>query len=210
VAGAGGPRRQGKATFAVNGKGVAKGRVTEGNADVRQQLDLKDDVRTGPYEGTIEVQGKTGLLYQEVGRHFEPFQAEPPAQPVLEAVKGYDRMGLSMADVLRARATVKYNGKVPTYRVLVGLPVPPGFAGDAGEFAELVGDNRVQKVSVAARQVTLFLGGVRQDSAKALAYMLRPKYPVRAKASAALAYEHYTPASRAASRPAQLVVEGRK
>jgi hypothetical protein len=56
----------------------------------------------------------------------------------------------------------------------MGLPVPPRYTAGAGEFAELVGAKRVQKVSVTARQVTLYLGGVRQDSAKALAYALRP------------------------------------
>jgi hypothetical protein len=52
VAGAGGPRRRGKATFTVtvNGKEVGKGQVTEGNADVPQQFDLPGHVRTGPDE----------------------------------------------------------------------------------------------------------------------------------------------------------------
>jgi hypothetical protein len=48
VAGAGGPRQQGKATFTVNGKEAAKGQLTEDNADVLRQLDLKDHVRAGP------------------------------------------------------------------------------------------------------------------------------------------------------------------
>ena len=45
--GVGGPRQQGKATFTVNGKGAAKGQVTEDNADVLRQFDLKDHVRAG-------------------------------------------------------------------------------------------------------------------------------------------------------------------
>ena len=122
----------------------------------------------------------------------------------------YDRTSLPTKDVLRAKATVKYNGREPTYMVIVDLPVPPGFTVDAGEFAELVGAKRVQKFSVSARQVTLYLGGVRPGSAQAFAYTLRPKYPVKAKAPAAVAYEYYTPANRAASRPVQLVVEDKK
>jgi hypothetical protein len=57
--------------------------------------------------------------------------------------------------------------------------------------------------------VTLYLGNVKPGSAQAFAYSLRPKYPVREKAPAA-AYEYHTPVSQAASRPMQLVVEGRK
>jgi hypothetical protein len=77
-----------------------------------------------------------------------------------------------------------------TYMVSVGLPVLPGLTAAAGEFAEPVGARRVQKFGVTARQVT--------------------QYPVRAKAPAAVAYEYYTPANRAAPRPAQLVVEKKK
>jgi hypothetical protein len=183
---------------------AAEGQVTEDSADVLQPSDLPGPERTGPNEVTIEVQGETGLMYQGVGRHYEPHKAEPPAKPVLEVVMDYDRTSLSTADVLRAKATVKYAGKEPTYMVLVGLPVPPGFTVDAGELAELVGAKRIQKFSVTARQVTLYLGGVRPGSAQAFEYSLRPKYPVRAKAPAAVAYEYHTPAHRAA-RPAHSV-----
>jgi hypothetical protein len=131
-------------------------------------------------------------------RPFEPHKAGPQERPVLDVVMDYDRISLSTKDVLRAKATVKYGGKGPTYMVSVGLPVPPGFTVDAGELAELVGAKRVQKFSVAARQVTLYLGGVRPGSAQAFEYSLRPKYPVRAKAPAAVACAYYTPAHRAA------------
>jgi hypothetical protein len=194
----------------VNGKEAAKGQVTEDNADVRQPFDPKDHVRTGPNEATVEVRGETGLLYLVVGRHFVPHKAGPPAKPVLEVVMDYDRTSLSTKDVLRARATVKYGGKGPTYGASVGLPVPPGFTVGAGELAGLVGARRVQKFGVAARQVTLYLGDVKPVSSQAFEYTLRPKYPVRAKAPVAVAYEYYTPANRAASRPVQLVAEEKK
>jgi hypothetical protein len=212
VAGAGGPRQQGKATFtvAVNGKEAAKCQVTEDNADVPRQFDLTGHARTGPDEVTVEAKDETGLLYRVVGRHFVPHKAGPPAKPVLEVVMDYDRTSLSTKDVLRAKATVKCAGKEPTYIVIVDLPVPPGFTAGAGAFAELVGAKRVQKFSVAARQVTLYLGDVKPGSELAFEYTLRPKYPIKAKAPAALVYECYTPANRAASRPVQLIVEGRK
>jgi hypothetical protein len=59
--------------------------------------------------------------------------------------------------------------------------------------------------------VTLYLGDVKPGSAQAFEYTLRPKYPIKAKATeapekadlssalAAVAYEYCTPASRAAS-----------
>jgi hypothetical protein len=193
----------------VNGKGAAKGRVTEGNTDVLQQFDLAGDVRTGPNEVTVEVKGETSLMYQ-VGRHSEPHKAGPPEKPVQKVAMNYHRTRLSTADVLRAKATVKYNGKGPTYLVSVGLPEPPGLTAGAGKFAGPVGARRMQRFGVTARQVTLYLGEVKPGSSQAFEYTLRPKYPIKAKAPAAVAYEYYTPANRAASRPVQLVVEDKK
>ena len=82
----------------------------------------------------------------------------PAARPVLDVAVDYDRTKLSTADLLRAKATLKYNGKVPTYMVIVDLGIPPGFTVDAGEFAEMVAAKKVQKFSVTARQVILVPG----------------------------------------------------
>jgi hypothetical protein len=54
--------------------------------------------------------------------------------------------------------------------------------------------------------VTLYLGDVRPGDVLHFEYALRAKYPVRAQAPAAVAYEYYTPANRAESRPVQLTV----
>ena len=103
-------------------------------------------------------------MCQVVGRHFEPHRVGPPVKPVLEAVMDYDRTSLSTKDVLRAKATVKYGGKGPTYMVSVGLPVLPGCTAGAGEFAGPAGAKRVQELRVTARQLTLHLGDVKPGS----------------------------------------------
>jgi hypothetical protein len=70
----------------------------------------------------------------------------------------------------------------------------------------MVGQKRVQKFSVTARQVTLYLGDVKPGDVKTFEYELRPKYPIKAKTPATVAYEYYTPANRAAARPVELTV----
>jgi hypothetical protein len=213
VAGAGGPAHKGTTPFTVkvNGKEAARGEVTEKNADVLQLFDLKGHVQVGRNEVAIEARGETGLMYQVVGRHFEPRKGgERPAKPVLEVDVAYDRTRLSTKDLLKAKATVRYNGKQPTYMVIVELGVPPGFTADPGDFAELVAAKKVQKFSVTARRVTLYLGDVRPGSVQSFAYALKPKYPVKAKAPGAVAYEYYTPARRAEAGPVELVVDDRK
>jgi hypothetical protein len=40
-------------------------------------------------------------------------------------------------------------------------------------------------------------------------YSLKPKYPIKAKTPATVAYEYYTPANRATAAPAELTVAER-
>jgi hypothetical protein len=213
VAGMGGAKQEGKASFVirVNGKKAAEGEITEQNADVMQLFDLKEDTRVGPNEVTIDVTGKTALMYQIVGRHFEAWKKDTVAKkPVLDVSVDYDRTSLSTADLLRAKATVRYQGDIPTYMVIVDLGIPPGFSTDAGDFAEMVGQKKIQKFSITARQVTLYLGDVRPGDVRTFEYSLKPKYPIRAKTPATVAYEYYTPANRATAQPVELRVEEKR
>jgi hypothetical protein len=212
VVGAGGATHKGETPFVVkvNGKKAAEGKVTEENADVLQQFDLTAALQGGRNEVVIETQGETGLMYQVVGRHFEPWGAKPQADPLLAVSVDYDRTKLSTADLLRAKATLKYNGKTPTYMVIVDLGIAPGFVVDGGEFAEMVAAKKVQKFSVTSRQVTLYLGDVKPGDVLTFEYTLKPKYPLKAKTPATVAYEYYTPANRIESKPVELVVEEKK
>jgi hypothetical protein len=212
AASAGGPKQKGTAKFTilVNDKEAGTGEVTEANADVRQQFDLTKHLKTGPNTVALSVEGETNLVYQVVGRHFEPWVKEPPAKPLFDVAVDYDRTKLSTKDLLKATATLKYNGKEPTFMVIVDLGLPPGFTVDAGDFAELVGAKKVQKFSITARQVTLYLGDVKPDGVYKFEYTLRPKYPIRAKTPATVAYEYYTPANRTTAAPVDLVVEDDK
>ena len=212
VAGAGATPQKETAKFSihVNGKKATEGEVTEKNSDVLQLFDLKEHVRPGANEVTIEVQGETNMMYQVVGRHFEPWVTKEQKKPLLEVSVDYDRTKLATSDLLKAKATLKYTGQVPTYMVIVDLGIAPGFTVDAGDFAEMVAAKKVQKFSVTARQVTLYLGDVKPGDVLTFEYSLKPKYPVKAKTPATVAYEYYTPANRVESRPTELTVVEKK
>jgi hypothetical protein len=209
VAGMSGSTIKGKVPFTIlcNGKEVAKSEVTEENSDVLQQFDLKEHTKVGDNEVAIQVAGDTSLMYQIVGRHFAPWKKAPsPTLPALNVSVEYDRTKLSTHDMLKAKATLKYTGDVPTYMVIVDLGIPPGFTVDAGDFAELVSAKKIEKFTVTARQVTLYIGDVKQGDVKSFEYTLKPKYPIKAKTPPTVAYEYYTPANRATAQPVELVV----
>jgi hypothetical protein len=116
VASTGGTKQKDTVDFVikVNGKEAATGQVTEKNADVLQLFDLKEHLKQGANSVTLEVKGETNLMYQIVGRHFEPYQKAEPEKPKFDVVVDYDRTELSTTDTLKAKATVKYNGTTPT------------------------------------------------------------------------------------------------
>jgi hypothetical protein len=213
VAGLGGAKQQGKASFQilVNGKKAAEGEVTEEIADVMQVFDLKANTQGGRNGLEIHVSGETSMMYQIVGQYFEPWpKLLVEKKPVLDVSVDYDRTSLSTADLLRAKATLKYQGDIPTYMVIVDLGIPPGFTADAGDFAEMVGRKQIQKFSITARQVTLYIGDVKPGDVKTFEYSLKPKYPIKAKTPATVAYEYYTPANRATAKPVELTVVEKK
>jgi hypothetical protein len=209
VAGLSGSKQQGKATFQilVNGKKAAQGEVTEENSDIMQVFDLKTVTKVGPNDVEIQVQGETNMMYQLVGRYFEPWKKPlVEKKPILDVSVAYDRTSLSTADLLRAKATLKYQGDAPTYMVIVDLGIPPGFTADPGDFAEMAGKKQIQKFTMTSRQVTLYIGDVTPGESLTFEYSLKPKYPIKAKTLATVAYEYYTPANRATAAPAEITV----
>lgn len=214
VTGMGGVQHRGETPFTimVNGKVAARSKVTEDNADVMQTFDLKDLTTAGANDVKIEVNGETALMYQIVGRHFEPWKKEiqPTVKPVLDINVSYDRTKLSTKDILKAKATLKYQGDVPTFMVMVDLGIPPGFNVEPGDFAEMVGKKQVQRFTVTSRTVTLYLGDVKPGDVLNFEYTLKPKYPLRAQTPSTVAYEYYTPANRVEARPVEITVEDKK
>jgi hypothetical protein len=197
-------------TISVGGKEVARSKVDPDNADVMQTFDLAKYAKIGNNQVEIAVNGETNLMYQVVGRYYEPWNkdVEDKQRPITVDVT-YDRTKLSTNDTLHAKATLKYNGKVPTYMVIVDLGIAPGFTVDPGDFAEMVEKKRVKKFSITARQVTLYLGDVKPGDTLTFEYSLKARHALRARSAPTVAYEYYTPANRAEAVPVELTVEER-
>jgi len=214
VAGMSGSQHKGTTPFAilVNGKEAARASVTEDNADVLQAFDLKRFLQPGANEVKIEVQGETSLMYQIVGRHFEAWKkdVQPTVKQGFDVRVDYDRTRLAANDLLKATATLTYHGTLPANMVMLDLGIAPGFNVDAGDFAEMVAKKTVNRFSVTSRQVILYLSDLRPGETRTFEYTLKARFPLRAKAPAAVAWEYYTPANRGESRPVELTVVERK
>lgn len=211
LSGMGGNQHKGETPFSirVNGEEVASSKVTEENCDVLQVFDLKNATRKGDNEVAIQVKGETSLMYQIVGRYYEPWpegQGPTVKKNPLEINVAYDRTKLSANDTLKAKATLKYQGDIPTFMVIVDLGIAPGFDVDPGDFAEMVSQKKIQRFSVTPSRITLYLGDVRPGQEINFEYTLRARYPLRARTPSTVAYEYYTPANRANAQPVELTV----
>ena len=80
--------------------------------------------------------------------------------------------------------------------VILDLPVPGGFAVDAGDFDELVGSQRIARYQITARKVIVYLRHLEAGESLELRYRLRATMPVKVLVPAAEAYEYYNPARR--------------
>jgi hypothetical protein len=117
---------------------------------------------------------------------------------------------LSTSDLLHAKATLKYNGTLPTYMVMLDLGIAPGFTVDPGDFAEMVNKNKVKKFEITSRQVIIYLGDVRPGDELHFEYSLRARFPLRAQTPASVAYEYNTPSNRVQAAPVELTVTDKK
>ena len=210
IAGLGGvkPSEKAELTFTVGDKRSTI-EVTPENADVMQLLDFKDATLAGINTVRIDVKGKTNVMYQIVGRYFLPWSAvreKPEAKPV-EIDLQYDRTTLKKDDTLTANVRVRYNAPTSTYMVVVDLGIPPGFKVDPGDFAELLGQKKIEKYSLTGRQITLYLGTLVPKQEVSFSYTLTAKYPIKAKTPQSVVYEYYTPQNRDLAEPVTITVE---
>ncbi len=197
----------GKVQVVVNDKPAATVEITKENADVLQMVDCRQLVREGKNTIKLAMKGEGSMLYQVVGKYWMPWGTVREAQgELLDITVSYDKAKLAVNDTVTARAQVKNNAPGPTSMVVVDLAVPPGFAVEAGDLAELVDQGVIDKFNLTGRQIIVYLERVDGGQQLAFEYRLRARYPIKAKAPASVAYEYYNPDNRAQAKPVEMVV----
>lgn len=193
----------------LNGEKVGTWGIYDDNREVMQMVDFKGKTKVGKNKISFEVSGNANVMYQVVSRFYTPHKKEGPAKKAIDIDIAYDRTTLHKDDTIMATATMRYNGQHPTYMVILDLGIPPGFSLDPGDFAELLGQKKIEKFSITSRQITLYLGEVKPGMVFTCRYQLKAKYPLKVKTPKSTAYEYYTPSSRGESKPVDLEVKGK-
>ncbi|TET31273.1 MAG: hypothetical protein E3J72_22730 [Planctomycetota bacterium] len=192
-------------TYDINGKKKSF-TITPDQADVMQLFDLKDFTRTGKNTVKLSAKGKSNLMYQIVGRHYQPWSGvKPPTRKIIDIDLAYDRTNLKKHDLLTANVRFCYNGAAETNMVILDLGVPPGFTVSPGDLAEFVG-KKYERYSVSARKITIYIGRTVPGKELKFSYTLIAKYPIKAKTPKSTAYEYYNPDVRSTVKPVELIV----
>lgn len=198
----------------VNGKTMQKLTLTPENNDLLHQFVFKGGDSREPNTVELRFEGKGGLAYQVVGRHFVPWDQKPENEPLSIDV-AYDRTRLAQDDVVTATATVRNNLNKTANMVMVDLGIPPGFdllSEDLQSYQEKsagLKSGRLEKFSQTATQAILYFDSFAAHDTVKLSFRLRAKYPIKAKTFKSRVYEYYDPDVQAIARPVQLEVKGK-
>lgn len=217
----GGDRVDARVTITLNGGQVRTLQVTQDNFDVVQMVTFEDVPLGRENAVDIRVEGQGNLMAQVVGSYYLPWSAMsryPDLFPVGEGLDlqvSYDRTELSVDDTVTVQvsATLQPAG-ARAEAVMLDLGIPPGFSVMTEDLDALVtrysdvlpSETRLERYELTGRQVLVYLTGMKGGEPFTFSYRLRARFPLRAQAPSALAYDYYNPQQQGELPPQLLVV----
>jgi uncharacterized protein YfaS (alpha-2-macroglobulin family) len=210
LAGTSAPLGEGERRIEVRagGKVVEELTIPAAQSEVLRQIDLTPHLAAGVNALTLTDRSNSAAGYQVAFRYHLPGPAPAPAAAPLAISVDYDRTELRVDETLRATVQASSKMAQPAAMVMLDLPIPPGFAPVAEDFAGLVEAGSIARFQVRPRQVIVYLRGL--DSAKPLtfSYRLRATMPVKAAVPGARVYEYYDPQREGRSAGVHLTIKG--
>jgi uncharacterized protein YfaS (alpha-2-macroglobulin family) len=205
---------EGTINVSADGRPAGSLQITKENNDLLHLVDLKAYTHTGAHKLSLSFSGRGSMQYQIVGRYYVPWArtAEKGRREPLSIDLAYDRTRLAQDETVTARVRVQNNTAAKAKMVMIDLGIPPGFEASGEDFAELVSTSRgreggkLEKYTITAKQVILYLDGLNPRQAAEFAFRLRAKFPVRAQTLPARVYEYYNPTAGDRTKPAVLLV----
>jgi uncharacterized protein YfaS (alpha-2-macroglobulin family) len=206
-----GEEKERRIAVALGGETVREVVIPVDQAEVMQQLNLSDQLRPGnEYRLTLTDKSDTAVGYQVTFRYHveKPAETVAPKKEALSISIQYDRERLRVDETVTAVARVVNNMQQAAPMVILDLPIPGGFALEAGELDELVGSQRIARYQITARQAIVYFRQLDPGQSLELRYRLRATMPVKVAVPAAQAYEYYDPSRTGQGGAARLEAVG--
>ena len=202
----GGDREQ-RIDVAVGGETVRAVVISADQAEVMQQVSLSAQFQPGnEYRLSLTDRTDTEVGYQVSVRYHVPSSAEPvePRPGPLSVDIQYDRQRLPVDETVTAVAQVTNRLPQAAPMVILDLPIPGGFALEAGELDELAGSQQIARYQITPRKAIVYLRQLEPGQTLELRYRLRATMPVKVSVPAADAYEYYDPSQSGSGGAARL------
>ena len=197
----------GSIALSINGNLVSEIRIDEKNEDLLQLIDLKNHVQEGPNRVSLKLEGEGSMFYQIVGRYYLPYKEETQQIEPLSIEVKYDRTRLSKDDIVTSTVTIRNNRPGTAHMIIVDLGLPPGFDLLTEDLNRMVEDGKIEKFSLAGRQIIVYMDQLSGGGTEVIRYRLRAKYPLKAKTLKSTVYEYYNPDIKDVASPQEIVVE---
>jgi uncharacterized protein YfaS (alpha-2-macroglobulin family) len=197
------PKEAQDVTITVDGGAPRTLRIEPGARDVHQLVGLRELATVGRHRVALTATGSADVSYQLVARHYVPWQKPAPKALALDVAYAPDAVPVGTTTVCRVR--LAWHGKEPARMPLAEIAIPPGFEVETDGLAALVREGSpVQRYTVEAGKVTLYLVSLAEDKPLTLDLRLRALRPARVLAPSSAAYLYYEPEVRTET-PAVLV-----
>lgn len=197
----------GEITVKINGKQAGSFAVTPDDYDVVRQIDLKQFVKEGDNQIEIDFAGKGSALYQIVSKYYLPWdRVPPPPKEALTIDVEYDKTDLATDDIATCRVRIENLTGMTAKMPVIDLGIPPGFAVESGDLAELVGSKVIEKFTLTPRQIIIYLDALPAGKPLELTYRMKAKFPIRAQAPRSRVYAYYNPEAEGIAPPQEIRV----
>ena len=158
-------------------------------------------------EISINLSGKGSLLYQIVGKYYEPWKEEIEIAELLGIDVTYDRTNLKKDETVTAYLKVENKQPARADMVMVDLGIPPGFTVIIEDLEVAKNEGKIERYSLTGRQVTIYLDHLEAGEVLEMSIQMKSEFPLVAKSPKSSVYQYYNPEIRGTAAPVEFTVE---
>jgi hypothetical protein len=175
-------------------------------SDIVHTMRLALPARPGPVRLSIDGRNAAGMGYQFVVL-YNTLAAPAGGRGPLDIHVEYDRTDLRTGESLTARVTITNNSAESARVLLADVGTPPGFSVDPSELDKLQVQGKIDRYTIAARGVILYIPEVKARDKLNLSYKLTARMPLSAVAAPTRLYPYYEPDRMACDSPTRFTVK---
>jgi hypothetical protein len=180
--------------------------VAPEQSDIVHTMRLPLPTKPGPVRLRIDGLNAAGMGYQFVV-FYNTLAAPAGGRGPLDIHVEYDRTELRTGESLTALVTITNNSPESARVLLADVGTPPGFSVDPSELDKLQVQGKIDRYTIAARGVILYIPEVKARDKLNLSYKLTARMPLSAVAAPTRLYPYYEPDRMACDSPTRFTVK---